>query len=185
MGEQAISLAARVFNAVKELGGEVTTTAIFDRLCLQTRAAEKTALNALSDMTRTGRVLRVRQGVYTIPAMQGVGISKQERMWRVIRARRRVTVADLQELADVTGNYAKEYLLMLSKHSVMLRQPQPKNRPHVWVLINDPVIMPENKDKAARLRASRLTAKSAALQALDQAGAAINLARQTVNDLAD
>jgi DeoR/GlpR family transcriptional regulator of sugar metabolism len=184
MGAQSKSMAARVLAAVKEIGGEIRAADLFDLLVLQTGAQEKTARNALSDMANDGRLVRVRPGVFRLPeTARPKPVSKQERMWRVIRARRRVTLADLQELAGVTKEYAKEYLLMLTKRAVMVRQPQPQNRPHVWVLVNDPVEMPENTEKAARYRAKRKAAKEKIVQALDQADTAIKQARKAVNKL--
>lgn len=157
MGAQKESLAGRAYQAVVEIGGEVTTTAIFHYMGLQTRVAEKTALNALSDMTRAGRLVRVKNATYSLPPKTGLEpVSKQERMWAVLRMRKRVTVADLQELAEVSDEYAKEWLRVLAKREVVKRIDHPSgNKPSVWQLINDTVTMPDLTDNAEQLRALR------------------------------
>lgn len=179
MGKQAESLSARVLAAVNQIGGEVTTTAIFHHLGLQTRVAEKKALTALSDLFRAGRVLRVRAAVYTIPVGNCLTVPLQERMWRVLRMRRAVTVADLQELAGAAKDYAEDWLRMLHKREVVRRDDQPNNRPSVWTLINDTVEMPIDEAKADRLREMRAKRKLA-LHSLDQAATAIEEAKQAL-----
>lgn len=177
MGKQTESFAAQVLAAVNKIGGEVTTTAIFHHLGLQTRAAEKKALNTLSDLFKAGRVVRVRPAVYAIPVGNCLTVPIQERMWRVLRMRRSVTVADLQELAGASMDYAEDWLRMLHKREVVRRDDQPGNRPSLWTLVNDTVTMPDLDDNAAKLR--DLRAKKV-LQALDQAATAINEARQVI-----
>lgn len=179
MGQQSESFAAQVLRAVAEIGGEVTTTALFDHLCLQTREAEKKALNALSDLYKSGRVKRVRPATYTLPLLTSLTAPIQERMWRVLRMRRSVTVADLQELAGAARDYAVDWLRMLHKREVVRRDDQPGNLPSIWTLVIDTVQMPALTDNAERLRILRAKRKLA-LHKLEQAAVAINEARQAL-----
>lgn len=181
MGPQKESFAARVLRAVAEIGGEVATQAIFHYLGLQTRAAEKKALNALSDLFKAGRVVRVRPATYSLPVAKCLDqkVSKQARMWAVLRFRKRVTVADLQELAEVSLDYAEDWLRTLVKREVVKRIDQPGNRPSIWQLINDTVKMPDLTDNADRLRAIRGKRKLALL-ALAKAAVAIEEAKQAL-----
>lgn len=164
MGAQNESFAAKVLAAVNQIGGEVSTTQIFDRLRLQTRASEKKALNALSDLYKSGRVARIRPAVYTIPVGTCLTAPLQERMWRVLRMRRRVTVADLQELAGASREYAEDWLRRLNKRELVKRIDHPSgNQPSTWQLVNDTVEMPELTDNAERLRALRKRKKDEAM----------------------
>lgn len=180
MGKQAESLAAKVLRSVSEIGGEVSTSTIFDHLGLQTRVAEKKALNALSDLFKAGRLVRVKPATYTLPAATCKEVVPiQERMWRLLRMRRVVSVVDLQELAGASDNYAKEWLRTLTAREVVKRIDQPGNRPSLWQLINDTVTMPADDTNAAKLRELRAK-RTWALHTLNQAAVAIEEAKQAL-----
>lgn len=181
IGKQSESFAAQVLRAVAEIGGEVTTTAISHHLDLRTRAAEKKALNALSDLFKAGRVVRIRPATYTLPTATGKEpVPIQERMWRVLRMRRVVTVADLQELADASEEYCWEWLRMLIAREVVRKISHGPNKPCSWQLINDTVEMPVDDTNAARLREMRAKQRTAVVEALDRASTAISEARQAI-----
>jgi hypothetical protein len=76
-------------------------------------------------------------------------------MWRVLRAKRTVTVEDLLMMAGAAGSYAREWLGMLEARGVVRKAGQK------YVLIKDHVEMPENDAKAERLRALRARMKGA------------------------
>ena len=69
--------------------------------------------HALHDMRKSGEVVRVKQGFYRY-----VGKSKKpeyrEIMWRILRARRSVTVDDLVEIAGRHRQYVHQWLRMLT-----------------------------------------------------------------------
>ena len=131
-------------------------------------------------MSEQPRLVRVRTATYTLPVAKGGGkVSKQARMWAILRFRKRVTVADLQELAEVSLDYAEDWLRTLVKREVVKRIDQPNNRPSVWQLINDTVKMPDLTDNSERLRTLRAKRKWA-LHTLDQATVAIEEAKQAL-----
>lgn len=162
--------------------GEVSTDRLSHALHLQTYKDHKRMLNALSDLGKSGRIERVRQGVYGLPKTTKPP-AKREVMWRVLRMRRAVTVADLQELADVSKEYAKEWLALLIKHNIVKRfATAGNNTPHTYRLINDQTEVPVDTDKAEKLRKLRKK-KQQALKALDDLDKASTRARKAINDL--
>ena len=91
-------------------------------------------------------------------------------MWRLLKMRRRVTVDDLVEMAGVSRDYAREWLLILVRREVA-RKIQEPGKAGLWVLINDTAEMPLDENKAARLRGIRLKKKQviSKLDAIDTA----------------
>lgn len=151
------SFAQTVLDAVKkavESGGEVEVNDLSDLLQLKTRQEHKRMLNTMSDLTRSRRVVRVRQGVYAAPRSPGPA-DKREVMWRLIKMRRRVTLDDLMELAAVTREYAREWLGLLVRREVATKIQEPGSTRAIWVLRNDSAEMPVDDLKAERLRAIR------------------------------
>ncbi len=112
--------------------------------------------------------------------------NKREIMWRLLRMRRRVSVEDLMEMAGVSKDYAKQWLRVLVQREVV-RKDQKPGLPGAWRLINDQTEMPEDEDKAARLRNLRLQHKQAVnlidttIKSLQTASQALNQAREAIN----
>jgi len=186
------SFAKKVCDAVRQAAdanGEVSASDLSCLLYLQTRKDHKRMLNTLSELSRRGKIARIRQGVYG-PVIATGNPDKREVMWRVLRMRRVVTIADLEELAGVSPAYAKEWLELLVRRDVAIRVvPANQNHPHSWRLINnDPAAMPIDEDKAARLRDLRKRKKKNIKNIeglLDAAGAALDDVRKIVKTMED
>ena len=166
------SFAQRVLGMLREVcreGGKADAGEMSSRLLLQTRKEHKRMLNTLSDLARQGRIVRVSQGVYA-EAKPAAEADKREVMWRLLKMRRRVTVDDLVEMAGVSRDYAREWLLILVRREVA-RKIQEPGKAGLWVLINDTAEMPLDENKAARLRGIRLKKKQviSKLDAIDTA----------------
>ena len=146
--------------AAQSGGGEADVTKLSCLLLLKTGKDHKRLLNTLSDLACRGKVVRVRQGVYA-PAPAAGKPDKCEIMWRLLKMRRRVTVDDLVEMADVSPAYAHEWLQLLVKREVVRRIPRTGGFGEGWMLINDLAEMPQDSDKAERLRNIRLKKKKA------------------------
>lgn len=98
----------------------------------------------------------------------------KDKMWAILRARRIVSVEDLMELAGAGRQYAHEWLRMLERQDVV------ETAAHgVYRLIKDPVIQPENVDKAERLRRIRAN-KKALFEKIDAASSALYAVRLAV-----
>jgi predicted transcriptional regulator len=165
---------------VQEGNGEADVAKLSCMLHLQTSKDHKRMLNTLSDLTRRGKIIRVSQGVYA-EAKAAAEPDKREVMWRLFKMRRRVTVDDLMEMADVSRDYAVEWLRVLVKREVARKLQEP-GKTGLWVLVNENVEMPQDEDKAQRLRDIRMKKKKvlARLKSIDTAVADV---RKIVQDL--
>jgi hypothetical protein len=138
---------------------------------------------ALHDMLRTGEAERARPGVYIYrgrPEPESPEI--REKMWAVLRMRRAVTIEDLQEMAGASYAYAREFLALLTRRETVVRQDR-KRQPSVYRLAQDPgPALPEDGEKAAKLRALR-EKKKAALAAIDRGVNALLEARLAVAEI--
>lgn len=107
---------------------------------------------ALRDLKKAGELMSVRKGVYlpVEPKRERKPLEKRVVMWRFLRMRKRVTVGDLQEVAGVSEKYAEEWLQMLARRGIVKSTTSGK-----FQLLGDPVAMPANDEKAAKLRALR------------------------------
>ncbi|MEW6595686.1 MAG: hypothetical protein AB1413_12535 [Thermodesulfobacteriota bacterium] len=184
------SFAGRVLETLTKLAatatsGRVHADDVSSALMVQTRQAHKQVLNALSDLSKAGKVVRVQQGVYALAEDQTRKPDKREVMWRVLRMRKRVVVADLVELAGVSREYAKEWLQMLVARGIVRRSPQPDNQPHHYQIINvnAAVAMPVDEAKAAKLRALRRKKSAQARADLLTARELIGKAVMVINEL--
>lgn len=123
--------------------------------------------NTLCDMMKTGEVERIRPGVYKY-----IGRIKspemQEIMWKILRARKSLSVEDLQEISGASENYTKEWLQMLARRKIVR-----KNKNSTYTMIKDPVLLPLNEEKAAKLRRLRKEKKAAALAAVDRVASGV------------
>jgi hypothetical protein len=165
--------------------GEVSVDELSIALHLTTRKDHKRMLNTLSDLVKSGRAVRVRQGVYTW-STQDKEPDKREVMWRTIRMRRNVTIADLQEFAGVSHDYAKEWLGMLVRRGIAMRcdSEAHENLPSHWALLKNDAEMPVDTDKAAKLRNIRLKKKKIVAR-LDSIGSALGEVRQILQTMED
>lgn len=161
----AISFAKQVRETLAELtadsGKAATTDEISIKLRLMTYSDHKRLINTLSEMSRDGKIERVGKGLYK--SMQQTGKPNiAERMWSVLRMRKRVQVEDLMVMAGASNDYAKEWLRALERQDVVARQGEGNLDNCIWVLIKDTLDMPQNTEKAERLRDLRKNKKAMA-----------------------
>lgn len=161
----AISFAKQVRETLAELtadsGKAATTDEISIKLRLMTYSDHKRLINTLSEMSRDGKIERVGKGLYK--SMQQTGKPNiAERMWSVLRMRKRVQVEDLMVMAGASNDYAKEWLRALERQDVVARQGEGNLDNCIWVLIMDTLDMPQNTEKAERLRDLRKNKKAMA-----------------------
>ena len=189
------SFAQKVWDAVIEAArgkDEVSANRLSILLGLMTGKDHKRLLNTLSDLAKSGRIVRIRQGVYGPAADRNP--DKREVMWRLLRMRRTVTVADLVEMAGVAESYAVEWLHMLAKRNIVscfpvATFPNPEPDGHIFRLLNTDVVeMPIDEDKAVRLRELRKKKKENLRKMtglLNTAGAALDNLRGMLKTMED
>ena len=164
-------------------GREIAVADVALRLDLISKLEKRPVYGAMSDFMDAGEVERVRPGVYRYIGKKKDVPEKRVVMWRLLRARRMVTISDLEELAGVCGEYARQWLTMLIRRGIVVRIGEDKYR-----LKNDPVVMPEDEDKAEQLRKLRarnkqtLSAILAAQNALLAAGTAMTEAKAALEN---
>lgn len=164
-----ISFAKQVRDSLAELtadsGKAATTDEISIKLRLMTHTDHKRLINTLSEMSRDGKIERTGKGMY-----KGIQHNAKpticERMWSVLRMRKRVNVEDLMVMAGASNDYAKEWLRALERQDVVAKQGEGNLDACTWVLIKDTIDMPQNAAKAERLRDLRKSKKTQAVAAL-------------------
>lgn len=179
---------AKVLELAATNRGEITTDAMSTAMECKTRQEHQRMLKTLRDLHQQGRIVRLSQGVYG-PTQGFKQPDKRNVMWRVLRTRRRVTVEDLVVMAEVSPQYAKEWLATLVKREVVRKHQQP-GLIGTWQLINDTIDMPEDDAKATKLREMRRKRKEAVAVVLDDAlknlqtiGEALSKARDVINTM--
>ena len=147
-------------------GGDVTVAEIARPLDCVFKADKLPIYQALRDMRKSGEVA----GVYRWVGRGDQKPQLQQVMWRVLRARRMVTVEDLQELSGAGAEYANVWLRMLVAREVVR-----KNTNGTYQLVRDVVAMPVNEkniQKQRRLRRQQrevLAALAAVMMAAERA----------------
>ncbi|MBU1564370.1 MAG: hypothetical protein KJ630_01925 [Proteobacteria bacterium] len=154
---------------------------ISSALFVQTRLQHKRLLNTLCELASDGKLRRISQGVYGPVIGPEKPPDKRQVMWRLFRMRKRVTLDDLMEMAEVSRDYAREWLSMLVKRQVARRIEQPGGH-GLWMLINDTLEMPVNEAKAIKLREQRQK-KRAITSKLDAIDTALADVRQILSTL--
>ena len=158
--------------------GEFTVEQINNQCKIQTYADDLKMRQAMRDLAKAGEFEHMGKGVYKILQKPLGKPQIQEVMWRVLRARRTVTLADMEELAGAAPTYATEWLKMLSRRKIV-RHLKNGN----WQMVKDPgPTMPLNDEKAERLRRLRAKKKEA-LEAMDRAFMAIAEARMAMSEM--
>lgn len=164
---------AAISQAVAAGVREIDLALLAKKLDLVSDTDKRPLYQAISDMRKRGEVARQRPGVYTYIGPKAIRQSaKKDVMWRVLRARRVVTVADLVELAAVSEAYAKEWLNMLTGHGVIRRIGAR------FQMVEDPGPqgMPTDQGKADKLRKIRVS-RQRALEELARAEASLAIAK--------
>jgi len=167
-------------------GREVANSELAVALGLVSHKDKRGMYRALADMRKHGEVKRRRPGIYIYTAKPKTEDEICQRIWRVIRSNRVVTIDDLIELTGASRAYAKEYVQMLAGREIVRRIPgKHRSEPIKYQLINDPVIMPKNEDNAKKLRKLRKQKKAEALKALAAADIAIRKAQKKILEIHD
>jgi len=178
-------MAGTIRRVFKELGAggvpvrqqDVAAHPLFD---LVTNKGKQKLFRAIRELCAAGELERVKPGVYVY---RGKTDDPQirERMWAICRARGRVTIADLQELAGASWAYAKEFLGLLVRQNIAQKLPGHR-APAVWVMLQTPVEPPVDNQKTERLRRIRAEKKKA-LAVIDEVGPALVSAAQELSRL--
>jgi ribosomal protein S25 len=167
-----MSFARKVRDVIREnfMDREFTANDIAPYFDLVFRDEKQPLYFALRDLKNRGVLIRVRTGVYKIAAQTAIKpAEKQAKMWRLLRSMRTATVDDMVAMAGVQAGYAKEFFQSLARQGIVRRIDSPTgNKPAKYQMIADPVKMPQNEKKLARLRAIR-AAKKSTEKAIDQA----------------
>lgn len=165
-----VSFAKQVRDTLAELtadsGKAASTDEISIRLRLMTNKEHKRLINTLSEMSRDGKIERTGKGLYK-SIQREAKPTICERMWSVLRMRKRVQVEDLMVMAGASNDYAKEWLRALERQDVVARQGEGSLDNCTWVLLRDTIDMPQNDAKADRLHDLR-ERKKYALQGMVQ-----------------
>jgi len=179
------TFAQKVREVIKEklFGRDFSHQDVALHLDLVTDKDKQPLYATMREFRKRGEIIPVRPGIFRYAAaIQIRPADIQRKMWSLLRSMRTVTVADMVALAGAAPNYAKEYFQLLTRQGIVRRIDDPaRQKPSKWQMIADPIKMPRNEDKAARLQAIR-AAKKRAMQELDQAaksmvGATAALAR--------
>jgi len=174
------SFADKVRKVMEQLGGGdtlVTTDAIYDALGVALPESKRRVRTAIKDLKKSGEIESVDRGVYRWLGKTAPAPEIREAMWKLLRARRVVTVDDLRELAGASKRYAREWLLTLAKHGVV------RKTGARYQLIKDTIVMPDLADNAEKLREIRRRKKAEALRSLEQAAAAIASAKTALTSM--
>jgi len=157
---------------------EFTLEQLYDQVDVRSYNEKRKVRSVIGDLCRAGEIEVVGAGVYRLVSRPQGKPQIQEVMWRVLRARRTVTLADMEELAGASPAYATEWLQMLARRKIV-RHLKNGN----WQMVTDPgPTMPLNDEKAERLRNLRAKKKEA-LDAMDRAFMAIAEARMAMSEM--
>lgn len=144
-----------------------------------TRAGMKRLHWTIQDFIKAGELERMKRGVYRY-----IGKAKRDRrpekrvvMWRFLRMAKTVTVQDLMEASGAGETYVVEWLRLLVKNGVIRRHENGNYR-----LIVDRIAMPENTEKAEKLRELRESKKKELLTVLGTARAALDKADKLIQE---
>jgi len=165
-------------------GREVANSELAVALDLVSHKDKRGMYRALADMRKHGEVKRCRPGVYIYIVRPKTKDELRQKIWRVIRDRRIVTVDDLVELTGASERYATEFVQMLIRREIVRRIDDPhRRRKSKYQLIKDPVIMPVNEDNAKKLKKLRKQKKKEALILLESVKFAIYQMKKAVMDI--
>lgn len=184
MRKEEMTFADEVREAVKGYRGEeFSVHELADKMALNQRQ-KKQAYNILYHMVeRDNEAEKIKPGVYRYIGRKRIPF--EQVAWRILRARKRVTVPDLVELVGMGEHYARQWLKSLEGNGIIKciggGALGKENKPKIWKLMHDPVVMPVNTD----LRESHRKQKErqlAAMSKIEVAEKALTEARQLLTD---
>jgi len=149
---------------------------IADKLDRISYADKRPLYAALIELKKAGEIKRIERGKYIWAGKESGKPELRKVMWRFFRSERVVSVEDLQEIAGAKRSYVKEWLQMLCRNGIAGK------RGKKYIMIKDPVIMPDDNKKADRLKKIRQQKKEA-LAALRAADLAIRKARGMIEGI--
>lgn len=163
MTEKTVSLAQRVRDSARSLGGQresFSASDLFDAVGVRTYREKKRAYNTVRDLVLAGEFERVAPGLYRCSTRRKKP-QMREIMWRYLRMSRTVTVEDLMQVAECSESYAREWLGILIKRRVV--------RDHGngnYQIVKDALEPPRDDEKAERLRELRARKRAAMIGAV-------------------
>lgn len=177
------SFAAKIRTAVKKLRHDTMTYAdISSTADLRSTLEEKKMRSTVKDFLKRGEMARIAPGVFRyVGQKKDNKITEKRRvMWNLLKMMRTVTVEDLQELAEVTYDYALEWLRMLVRREIVRKiEPEKPSLPCKWQLIKELAEMPEDEAQKEKYREIRRQKKDAAMsKALNTIQKGMALARK-------
>lgn len=147
------SFAARARAIVREIGAEgreVTLQEVSDRMDLVFSKEKRVLYQAFSDLLKRGEIKKVRPGAYLYIGPPERAFEMREVMWRVLRARKKVTARYLAMHSKAKIDYAREWLAALARQEIVRRVTK-AGLEGEYQLISDRVEMPGDDAKADRL----------------------------------
>lgn len=137
-----------VCTALSKNGTSFQVSQVIKDLCLTTRSEKNKVYDAFRTMEQTGEVKRLGQGEWFYIGKKA-SKTKKVIMWRILRSRKTVTTADLEELTGVSHEYADEWLRLLTRQGIV------DKRGSKFRLIKDPVKIPKDTSNAEKCRIIR------------------------------
>lgn len=170
---KGFSFASQVRLALQEIASSAPASVkdIAKKLDLVSNAEKQPLYNTLRDFAKSGEIVRTSPDMISYKGRKSQQKPElREILWRVLRARRSVTIDDLVELSGASHDYTKQWLQMLARQEVVTVDKTP-NQKAFYILVQDPVTIPTDDKEPARLRAIRDRKK----EALNKLDAVINL----------
>ena len=135
---------------------------------IQTREDHKKMLNAVYELRKQDEIISVARGRYEYVPKSTRQL--KDKLWRVVRAKRKFTLDDLVELTGAKRIYCKEFVALLIRRGIVRKITSPGVLA-VYRMIEDPgPELEPDRDKADKLREIRERRKEweAALAAAEQ-----------------
>jgi hypothetical protein len=122
-GEKSFAGKVAKLLAIMDGPGGAPMTRIAEVLDATGREGSKKIYTALRDLCRANKALRVSPGFYrAVRPAAGRITCKNEVMWRLLRAKRTLTVEDIQALSSVSEAYAREWLRALTHRGIVVKE---------------------------------------------------------------
>jgi len=178
LGVKEETFAGKIREAARRLGAAGGTFTVQDlgaEAGVQEYADHRRIGQVMRDFLNAGEVERAEPGRYRYLGKGRKKRTKQDIMWDFARIRGTVTLEDLQEVAGVSEDYAREWVGRYVRMGIVV------NHGEKYRFIETPLEMPVCHEKAAYLRELR-SKRKAALAALGRAAVALDEARVAVNE---
>lgn len=164
-------------------GRTFTTGDIVEALDVMSYGTKKRVQNAVHELKKAGEIKSISAGVYTY-AGKIQKPTKQKVMWNYFRMRMKcgeaVTAEELQGVAEASAEYVKEWLKFLVRNGYVKKLGNGK-----FQLLKDPVDMPSNEAKTARLQALRNDKKKEVMAILKEIQNMAQQAQEIVAELSE